>query len=143
MHRICGRTESKRDEITTILTPFVKQSKEFYAQPARIPKCWYDVHNCECIILQLFTPKMTTKTYFDENERVLRMRPRAKLDMNRKRFIALPDEYVSPASNSNEQPTIDGSSLIVENNRPKTAINILINSKVDGSHKNNIFEQKT
>lgn len=143
MHRVCGRAESKRDEITTILTPFAKQSVEFYAQPARIPKCWYDLHNLEVIILQLFTPKMTTRTYFDENEQVLRMRPRAKLDLTHKRFIALPNDYVSPASKPNEEPTIDGSSLIVENNQPKTAIENLNEIKLDDQLNNNAFEEYT
>lgn len=143
MHRVCGRAESKRDEITTILTPFAKQNIGFYAQPARIPKCWYDMHNLEVIILQLFTPKMTTKTYFDENERVLRMRPRAKLCLTHKQFIALPAGYVSPASKPNEEPTVDGSSQIIENNRPKTAVEILNENKLDSQLKNNVFEQYT
>lgn len=142
MHRVCNRAETERDRITTVLNPFIERSKEFYAQPARVPKCWYDMHNLEVIIMQFFTPKMTVKTYFDENAHVLRMRPRSTLDLTRKQFIKLPDEFISSVKHTNADETIDGSSLIMEENHPKTAVELLTKDNIDDKI-NNILEPFT
>lgn len=145
MHRVCNRAESKRNQITSILNPYLGWNSQFYAQPRNVPQVWYDMHNLEVIILQLFTPKLTVKTFYDANEKVLRMRPRSTLDLTRKQFIPLPIEFTSPSVTiqTSDDGTIDGSKLIMEENHPKTAVDLATKDKPDEKSNNNPFEPLT
>lgn len=133
MHKVCAHTERYRSKITLALNPYLKKSRDFYPQPVQIPKLWYDMHNLETIVLQLFVPKLDVRTFYDENDNEIHMKITKDADIDRKMFIPLPKEYLLTSNlnanntkdDSNNNKTIDGASLIVEENHPKTAIQLL------------------
>lgn len=143
MHQVCAKTERQREKITNVLNPFVHSFSMYFTQPKRIPKVWYDIHNLETIVQQLFTPKLKVRMHFDVKQNELRMSRMPSIDTERKEFIPLPKEYltVGPGKNGG---TVDGASLIMENNHPETAIDVKQQkSATTDQFNNNILEQYT
>lgn len=120
-------------------------SKDF-AQPKRIPKVWYDIHNLETVIQQLFTPKLRVHTYYDAVTHELRMSRYSIENSERKEFIALTKDYLNSkyGDGSDDGETIDGASMIMENNHPDTAIGVQTKQASTAEQFNsNILEQNT
>lgn len=135
---MCARAERHRERITTVLNPFLETYSSYFAQPKRVPKLWYDIHNLETIIQQLFTPKLRVRTHYDEKNHELRMSRLSNYDSNRKEFLPLPENYL----NDIDDGTIDGANIIMEYNHPDTkAIETQI--KHADQFNRNVLEQYT
>lgn len=93
MHEICIKSERYRERKTHSLNPYVETGFVYYPQPAHVPMLWYDIHNLETIVQQLFTPKLRTRTHFDENTHQLKMHRGFEKEAVRKQFLPLPNEY--------------------------------------------------
>lgn len=117
---VCDQAERYRAKITQTLNPYVGMYEEYYPQPKHTPRCYFSVHNMEAIVLQLFTPKLPVRTYYDEKSGVIRMRRMPKEIMVPKEFLPLPKEFLSPAKDD----VVDGASVIVEENQPRTAVDV-------------------
>ena len=140
MHRVCVRAERQREKITTVLNPYVETYSQYFAQPKRTPKVWYDIHNLETIIQQLFTPKLHFHTLYDEKNLVLRMSRLPNDDSSRKEFLPLPDKYLTDHIDDED---VDGASIIMENNHPDTTTAIGAEIKHADQFNRNILEQYT
>lgn len=140
MHQVCVRAERHREKITTVLNPFVGTYSPYFAQPKRVPKLWYDIHNLETIIQQLFTPKLRFHTHYDEKKHELRMSRLPNDDSDRKEFLPLPDNYLN--DDQIDDGTIDGANIIMEYNHKDTkAIETQI--KHADQFNRNVLEQYT
>lgn len=145
-HRVCGRAERYRHKITTILNPYVTMYSKDFAQPKRTPKVWYDIHNLETVVQQLFTPKLRVHTYYDAVTHELRMSRLSIESFERKEFISLSKDYLNSkyGDGDDDGETIDGASMIMENNNPDTAIGVQIKQTSTAEQFNsNILEQHT
>lgn len=120
MEQVCAQAERHREKITNALNPHLITISTYFAQPKRVPKVWYDIHNLETIIQQLFTPKLRARMHFDEQLQELRMSRMPISDMTPKKFLPLPEVFLNEQTDGDE--TIDGSSLIREENHPDTDI---------------------
>lgn len=145
MHQVCGRAERHRHKITTLLNPFLEFHLKDFAQPKRIPKVWYDIHNLETVILQLFTPLLRVRTYYDHDTHALRMSRMPVENMERKEFIPLSKEYLNDkyGDEHGNDGTIDGASMIMENNHPDTNIDVQQKPTPADEFNSNILEQHT
>lgn len=141
MHQVCDRCERHRERITNVLHPYLQVSSMYYAQPKRVPKTWYDIHNLETVIQQLFTPKLKVRMHLVDPNNELRMSRMPINDPARKEFIPLPQEYLNDPSSDDDDETVDGASLIVESNKPATAIDIF--AQKTEQFNDNILEQYT
>lgn len=139
MHEICIKCERYRERITHSLSPYVETGFVYYPQPDPVPMLWYDIHNLETIVQQLFTPKLWTRTHFDEKTHQLKMHRGFEKQSERKRFLPLPVEYLNgddiaqKSANSN-----------IGYQRPETGVDVLGNKPSTIDHFNkNILEQYT
>lgn len=121
MHQTCRLAEKYRERITLALDPSLTKIPAFFSQPSRVPKLWYDMHNLETIVQQIFTPKLRMRVRFDEKTNQLKMHRMFVSDSTRKRFIPLPKDYMNDDYKSFD-PTLDGASDILENNHQMTNI---------------------
>ncbi|XP_031640136.1 uncharacterized protein LOC116352043 [Contarinia nasturtii] len=141
MHQVCSRAERYREQITTTLNPYMQTFSSFFAQPKRVPKLWYDIHNLETIIQQLFTPKLKCRMHYVEKTKELRMSRQPMNDTDRKEFIPLPKEYIN-SRDGNDAETVNGANLIMEYNHPDTDIQIKKSSTTD-QFNSNVLQQHT
>lgn len=95
MHEVCLQAERYRARITHALNPLASTNLMYCPQPAHVPMLWYDMHNLETIVQQLFTPKLRTRTYYDENTHQLKMNRGFAKETVRKRFLPLPNDYLN------------------------------------------------
>lgn len=145
-HRVCGRAERYRHKITTTLNPYLTMYTKDFAQPKRTPKVWFDIHNLETVIQQLFTPKLRVHTYYDSVTHELHMSRLPTEKSERKEFIPLTKDYLTSkyGEGDDDGETIDGASIIMENNHPDTTISGQIKQTSTAEQfNNNILEQHT
>lgn len=137
MHEICAKPERYRERITHSSNPYAEKGFVYYPQPENTPMQWYDMHNLETIVQQLFTPKLRTRTHFDENARQLRVHRGFQKESERKRFLPLPSRYYN--SDGLADTTIANNVSAIE-----TGINVHGNQASTIEHFNkNILEQYT
>lgn len=131
MHQVCDRMERHREKITHILNPYLQISSAYFAQPNRVPNCWYDIQNLETVVQQLFTPKLNVRMHSIDN--VLCMSRTPVVDLARKEFMPLP----LPKEDLNDQQYND-------DNNPNTGIQILADTRTKTKQFNdNVLEQFT
>lgn len=144
MHEICLKSERYRERKTFSLNPYVETGFVYYSQPAHVPMLWYDINNLETIVQQLFTPKLRTRTYFDEKTHQLKMHRGFEKEAVRKQFLPLPNEYLNGndenVGNTNES-TVNSN---IGHHRLESRIDIHGNKASTIEHFNqNILEQYT
>lgn len=138
------RGERQREKITKVLNPYVGAYARYFAQPKRIPKVWYDIYNLETVVQQLFTPKLRTRSHYDETNHMIRMSRMPITDSEQKVFKPLTKEYLSSKYGDDDDETVDGASIIMENNHPDTAIEIQTKqTSAAEQFNNNVLEQYT
>lgn len=143
MHEICIKSERYRERKTHSLHPYVETGFVYFPQPELVPMLWYDMHNLETIVQQLFTPKLRTRTHFDENSHQLKMHRGFATEAIRKQFLPLPIEYLNSdgdADDTNENSV----NATIGYHHPGTGIDVLGNEASTIEHFNkNILEQYT
>lgn len=143
MHDVCIKAERYRERITRTLNPYVETASIYYPQPERVPKLWYDMHNLETVVQQLFTPKLRTRIHFDETTHQLKMHRGFVTETKPKRFLPLPiyilKEYLKVYQNDDRTGNANEMSP-----HPENGINLQTNRETTIEHFNkNILEQYT
>lgn len=140
MHEVCIQVERYRAQMTHTLNPSKETDLVYYPQPEHVPMLWYDIHNLETIVQQLFTPKLRTRTYFDDNTHQLKMHRGFVMEPMPKRFLPLPKEYLADNTNENGAHEIGDTGY----GHPETGIDVHNDKAATIEHFNkNILEQYT
>lgn len=63
---------------------------KYWPQPKTVPEVWYLLYNIETIMMQLFTPKPQTHTFWDESANLIRMLRAPTVQMIPRSFIPVP-----------------------------------------------------
>lgn len=116
MHQVCVQAEKHREKITQIFNPSIQKTAVYFTQPKRVPKLWYDMHNLETVVQQLFTPKLRIRTHFDETTNQLTMYRMFVTDSTPKRFISLPTDYINDDGYESDGSTNDEANIFFEHN---------------------------
>lgn len=145
MHQVCDRAERHREQITKVLNPFLQTTSAYFAQPLRAPKLWYDIYNLETVIQQLFTPKLKFRTHLFGANNDLCMSRMPIDDTTRKEFIPIPEVYLNDTVDGDGGESVDGASIIMENNHPDTRIQLFDDkmSRKQQQFNENVLEQYT
>lgn len=84
--------ERYRAKLTTVNDPpsSYKVPSIYWPQPKTVPEVWYLLYNIETIMMQLFTPKPQTHTFWDDSAHVIRMLRAPTVQMIPRNFLPVP-----------------------------------------------------
>lgn len=123
MHKVCAETERHREKLTLAMKPQLHRIQAFFAQPSFTPSLWYNLHNLETVVQQLFTPKLRVRTFYDDKTKTLKMHRMFAPDITRKRFLPLPTGFPYDGSQKNDE-TINTAIQTVQKNPSTTEIDM-------------------